>query len=320
MKNVWEKLRNKKGGFFCLAPMSGITDITFRQIISKIGRPDIFWTEFVSCDGICSAGKKELLSNLIFDEKKERPIIAQFFGKNPKNFYQCGKLSKELKFDGVDINLGCPDRAVIRQGAGASLIKDKPLVKEIISATKKGAKDLPVSVKTRIGWDKNEVDDWIPFLLENDLTAITIHGRTKKQVYSGVADWEAIGEAVEIRNRMDKKTIIIGNGDIKSAQEGIDKMRIFGVDGIMIGRGVLANPWVFSGRDGDDISREERINALSNHLKLFSKIYKGKKPFNEMKKYFKPYISGFLGAKELRIKLMDSNSVNDVIHILLLKK
>ncbi|MCK5022199.1 MAG: tRNA-dihydrouridine synthase family protein [Candidatus Pacebacteria bacterium] len=319
-QGFWKKL-NKP--FFALAPMADVTDSAFRQIIIKCGKPDVFWTEFVSCDGLCSAGRERLMRDLQFS-RRERPIVAQLFGAKPENFYKSAKLIKELGFDGIDINMGCPQRNIIKQGAGANLIKTPDLAREIIRETKRGAGSLPISVKTRIGFEKNEIEEWLSVLIEEKPAVITIHGRTKKGMSDVPADWEIIKKGVE----MAKGTgiLIIGNGDVKGIEEGKKRVEESGVDGIMVGRGIFANPCLFNSKF-KILTKKEKLKILLKHIKLFEKLYGENKKnikvfggrsknFVLMKKYIKIYASGFDGAKELRIKLMHANNAEDLKKII----
>jgi nifR3 family TIM-barrel protein len=321
--------KNLKRPIYCLAPMADVTDAAFRRIIAKYsklarpdgtsgGGPDVMWTEFVSADGLCSAGRGALLRDLWFTDA-ERPIVAQFFGATPEHFYQCALLAQELGFDGIDINMGCPDRAVLKQGAGAALIQNPALAQKIISETKRGAGPLPVSVKTRIGYTKNELATWLLQLLEADIAAVIIHARTAKELSLVPAHWEAIAEAVGIAQRYDsssERTLIIGNGDIETVTEANEKARACGADGIMIGRGIFGNPWVFDRkRNPDTITLDKKLRVMLEHTKLFEDIYGGTKNFDVMKKHYQAYIRGFDGAKELRIKLMAAKSSRDVERI-----
>ena len=324
-KGFWKKLLSTSNvdskSILALAPMADVTDAAFRRIIAKYGKPDVMFTEFVSCDGLCSAGQKNLLPILKFT-KKERPIVAQVFGAKPEKFYESAKLIKKLGFDGIDINMGCPDKKVLKQGAGAALINNHKLAKEIIQQTKRGASKLPVSVKTRIGYDKynkKEFKKWLTVLLECKPAAITIHARTKKEMSLAPAHWDIIAEAVKIRDKFfgDKKdkTLIIGNGDVQSVADAKEKARVSGADGVMIGRAVFGNPWLFAS-EKKIISTKEKLLVLLEHTKLFEKINKGRE-FDIMKKHFKSYISGFPGAKELRIKLMASKNAEEAEKIIL---
>src|SRR3989338_3830450 len=330
VKGFWKKLamsrRDLDRPILALAPMADVTNAAFRRIIAKYGKPDVMFTEFVSCDGLCSAGQKNLLPILKFT-KKERPIVAQVFGAKPENFYESAKLIKKLGFDGIDINMGCPDKKVIKQGAGAVLINDSRLAQEIIRQTKKGARlsggqagEMPVSIKTRIGYDrydKKEFKKWLTVLLECNPAAITIHARTKKEMSLAPAHWDIIAEAVKIRDEFygDKKdkTFILGNGDVQSVADAKEKARVSGADGVMIGRAIFGNPWLFLNAQKTNF---EKLSVLFEHTKLFEKINKGRK-FDVMKKHFKSYVSGFPGAKELRIKLMISKNAEDVEKIIL---
>ena len=320
----WKKLKKP---FFVLAPMADVTDVAFRQIIAKYGKPDVFWTEFVPCDGLCSKGREVLLRDLDYEEN-ERPIVAQLFGGHPENFYKTAQLIKELGFDGVDINMGCPDRSIEKQGAGASLIKNPELAQEIIKETKRGAGDLPVSVKTRIGYNKNEIETWLPILLKAEPSVITIHGRTRKEMSKVPNDWNVIKRAVEIRNEMKSQTLIIGNGDINNLTEAEEAVKQSGVDGVMIGRGIFGNPWFFNKEiNTSDISTADKLRVLIEHTKVFEEKLGGIKPRSEflqtqksttgknfaiMKKHYKAYVTGFDGAKELRIKLMEAQNATEV--------
>jgi len=361
-KGFWQKLamsrRDLDMPILALAPMADVTDAAFRRIIGKYGKLDVMFTEFVSCDGLCSAGQKNLLPILKFT-KKERPIVAQVFGAKPENFYESAKLIKKLGFDGIDINMGCPDKKVIKQGAGAALINNSRLAQEIIRQTKKGARlsggqagEMPVSVKTRIGYDKydkKEFKKWLTVLLECELATITIHARTKKEMSLVPAHWDIIAEAVKIRDEFfgDKKdkTLILGNGDVQSVADANKKARVSGADGVMIGRAIFGNPWLFLNaqktnfenprrgrptesarlglRDFQNLVFEafkptvkEKLSVLLEHTKLFEKINKGRE-FDIMKKHFKSYISGFPGAKELRIKLMACKNAEETEKIIL---
>ncbi len=294
--------------------MADVTDAAFRFIIAKYGKPDVMWTEFVSADGLCSEGKKALLHNLRFDES-ERPIVAQFFGATPEHFYSCALLARELGFDGVDINMGCPEKNVVKQGAGAALIKNPSLAKRIIEETKRGAGPLPVSVKTRIGFNAKEELSWIPALLEAGPACIVIHGRTKKEMSLVPADWETIGRAAELAKRFgssSEKTLIVGNGDVTGLEDAAEKAARYELDGVMIGRGIFGNPWLFAGLSP---SKEEKLRVMVEHTFLFEKFFKGIKSFDVMKKHYKAYVNGFRGAKELRIKLMEAKNAEEVADI-----
>lgn len=317
MINIWERLKKSKNGrqgrpFFCLAPMADVTDPAFRRIIAKYGKPDVFWTEFVSADGLASEGRKILKNNLIFT-KKEKPIIVQLFSANVDKTREASTYCATLGFDGIDINMGCPDRNIMKQGAGAAMIKNYDKAAEIIEAVKEGVKNagknIPVSVKTRIGFNKNEVESWIPFLLKQNISALIIHGRTRKEMSKVPTHWDVIKKVVEIRDKIGVDTLIIGNGDVKSLEDGIKLARETGCDGIMIGRGIFGNPWLFSGITP---TVEERLKVMVEHTKLFEKLLGNYKNFALMKKHFKSYVNGFRGSKELRMKLMEASNAKGV--------
>jgi len=301
-----------------LAPMADVTDAAFRRIIAKYGKPDVMWTEFVSCDGLCSEGKKALLKDLAFTDA-ERPIVAQFFGSKPENFYRCAQLAQELVFDGIDINMGCPDRRVEKQNAGAALIREPKLAQNVIAETKRGAGELPVSVKTRVGYDTDMLDTWIPQLLETGIAALTIHARTRKEMSLVPARWDMVSRAVEIARAYDSsedRTLIIGNGDVTSLADAEEKVRQSGADGAMIGRGIFGNPWFFNReKDVNTIGIEEKLSVMLEHTFLFAELFAGVKSFDVMKKHYKAYVHGFDGAKELRAKLMAARDANEVARI-----
>ncbi|MDQ5901554.1 MAG: hypothetical protein QG580_269 [Patescibacteria group bacterium] len=318
----WEKLSLNKKPFFVLAPMADVTDIAFRKIIAKYSRhgeigggPDVFWTEFVSADGLNSPGKDKLLIDLKFEEN-QRPIVAQIFGSNEKNMEETAKLCKELGFDGIDINFGCPDKAIIKQGCGAGAIQNPEHSLKIIQAVKRGAGDLPVSVKTRLGFNKNEIDTWIPQILSVGVSALIIHGRTKKEMSKVPARWEDIKKVVDIVKNAGLKTLVIGNGDVTSLEDGKERAEKSGVDGVMIGRGVFGNPWLFD-ENKKEISVKERLTVMLEHTRAFVEYLGGHKNFNIMKKHYKAYVNNFHGAKELRTKLMESESYEEIEKITL---
>lgn len=314
--NFWQKIKKEKNGepILVLAPMADVTDRAFRFIIAKYGKPDVMWTEFVSSDGLFRGGMDAIINDLSFTEG-ERPIIAQFFTGNPEMMKKSALLARELGFDGIDINMGCPDKGVEKQGAGAGLIKNPQLAKEIILSAMEGAGDLPVSVKTRIGYNKNEIETWLPLLLETKPSVITIHCRTRKEMSDVPARWEHIKRAVEIRNEMKSETLIFGNGDILNVADAKQKALETGCDGVMLGRAIFGNPWLFSQHIA---SRDEKLKVLIEHTKKFEELVEPKAPFGQgksfavMKKHFKAYVNGFDGAKELRIELMEAKNSNDV--------
>ncbi|MBI2329784.1 tRNA-dihydrouridine synthase [Candidatus Daviesbacteria bacterium] len=295
MMNFWQKLPKP---FFALAPMDGVTDTVFRQIVASVGKPDVFFTEFVPVDALFSKGKERALRTLKFNEA-ERPIIAQIWGIDPEKFNKAAALIAKLGFDGIDINMGCPDKSVVKKGAGAALIKNPKLAKEIIEATIKGANGLPVSVKTRLGFDIS--------LLKMPIAALTIHLRTTAELSKVPAHWD---ELKKIRKNLKSKTLIIGNGDIKTLEEAKNKCKKYKIDGAMIGRGIFENVGFFASRT---FSPQEKINLLITHLVLFKKTYKDKKHFALMKKFVKCYVNNFDGATQAREKLMKTKTLDELI-------
>jgi len=302
--NFWKKLKKP---ILVLAPMADVTDVAFRRIIAKYGKPDVTWTEFVSADGLMSPGREVLLNDLKFTES-ERPIVAQLFSGHPDKMRGAAELCRNLGFDGIDINMGCPDKSIEKQCAGAGLIKDPKLAKEIIRAAKEGAgaeSGIPVSVKTRIGYNKDEIDTWIPALLEEDIAVLTVHVRTRKEMSNVPARWEDLKRVVAIRDQMKKETLILGNGDVKDLGDARNKVRGSGADGAMIGRGIFGNPWLFAEKIP---TIEEKLKVMIEHTKLFEELLGDIKSFAIMKKHYKAYVNGFEGAKELRMELMEAEN------------
>ena len=304
--NFWRRLQKP---ILVLAPMADVTDPAFRRIIANYGKPDTLWTEFVSADGLFLGGYQRLVKDLAFTEA-ERPIVAQFYTSKPEMMRKAASLGRDLAFDGIDINMGCPDKHVARHGAGAGLLRDPVRAQQIIEAAKQGAGDLPVSVKIRTGWDRNELETLLPALLETEPAVITIHARTRKEMSLVPARWEYIQRAVEIRDDRGSDTLIFGNGDVSSVADARQKARETGCDGVMIGRAIFGNPWLFAKHPVQILPRD-KLNAMVEHTKLFEQLLPHKN-LAIMKKHFKAYVSGWEGAKELRIKLMDATSASEV--------
>jgi len=325
MNNFWEKLERP---FFCLAPMSDVTDIAFRSMLAKYGKNRenknrvVFWTEFIAADGLCNKLAKTKLNHILKFKESERPILAQIFGANPENMKHACQYIASLGFDGIDINMGCPDRSVMSQGAGAGLIKTPQLARKIIVAAHEGIKaagyNIPVSVKTRVGLNKEEIDTWIPELLKEDISALTIHLRTAKELSLVPAHWDYIEKIKKLINKSGKEILLIGNGDVTSLQDAEDKAIKYGCDGVMIGRGIFGNPWFFSSKEKYEPSVSEKLKVLIEHTQIFDKEHlKPKhKNFAVMKKHFKAYVNGFKGAKELRIELMETENSKQVEKII----
>ncbi len=332
--------------------MADVTDAALRRLVARIGKPDVLWTEFVSANGLMSTGREVLKKDLIFTEA-ERPIVAQLFGSDVDNMRGAAKLCAELGFDGVDINMGCPDKTIEKQGAGAATIKTPEVAAAIIAAAKAGiadaGKNIPVSVKTRIGYNTNELETWIPFLLKQNIAALTVHLRTRKEMSSVPAHWDLMNRIVKLRDEIAPETLIIGNGDVLNIEDAKNKARDTGCDGIMIGRAIFGNPWLFAEnttkvhssilqkaktggvgkywfrflqklgfknrywlRQETGVSREEKLRVLVEHCKLFEELLGDVKSFAVMKKHFKAYVHGWPGAKELRMQLMETSSALEV--------
>lgn len=314
-RGFWDSLPRP---FFALAPMANVTDAAFRRIIAKYGKPDVMWTEFVSGTGLCSPGREILLNDLVFT-KNERPIVAQIFGSNPDHFTRAAGLIKELGFDGIDINMGCPDRAVEKQGGGAVLIKNPTRAQELIRAARAGAPELPISVKTRIGYSRDTLEEWLAALVEAEPAAITIHARTRKEMSLVPAHWDAVARAVRLVKKVpaSRRPLVIGNGDVATLAEAHARARETGADGIMIGRGIFGNPWLFNRKRGArPPTLAKKLSVMVEHTKLFEKLFSGVKSFDVMKKHYKAYVSGFPGAKELRIELMGARTAKEVERVL----
>ena len=319
MQSFWQKLPKP---FFALAPLEDVTDAAFRRLIAKYGKPDVMFTEFTSADGLILAdaeGQKKLRKKLLYSES-ERPIVAQIFTSSPECMEKASALIAELGFDGVDINMGCPDRAVEKSGCGAALIKNPALARELICAAKTSG--LPVSIKTRIGYNTDELDSWLPELLAEEPAAITMHARTRKEMSDVPAQWDKVARAVAIRDAAKSATLIVGNGDVQDMADARAKAQETGCDGIMLGRAIYGNPWLFSNSRELAHSPEERMQALLEHLQLFDELLGDTVNYATMKKHFKAYISGWParagrdGAKELRIKLMATQITAEAAKIL----
>lgn len=315
MTSFWNQLPKP---FFAMAPMKDVTDAAFRALVAKRGKPDVFWTEFVSADGLYHLnGARDihypLLRNLAFSEA-DRPIVAQIFSSKPEMILYATKLVAELGFDGVDLNMGCPDRAIEKQGAGAALMKNPKLATELIR-TAKGASELPVSVKTRVGYNKESLDEWLPVLFEAAPAAITLHLRARKELSLVPADWGLMKKAVEIRDRVNPDVLLIGNGDVKDLEGARIKAAETECDGVMLGRAVFGNPWIFAGRESEDTPLAEKLAALTELAQNFEKI-RPPKSFSILKKYIKAFVTGFPGAAGLRAKLMQANSAAELGNVI----
>lgn len=345
--NFWQQLAKPIIG---LSPMDGVTDFPFRHITKKYGNPDLIYTEFTSVEGVCHSAQ-QLLKDFLYDET-QRPIIAQVYGTTPKFFRQTAIVLSELGFDGIDINMGCPAKNVAHSGAGAALIKTPNLAQEIIRQTKAGVEDwlngmsaqdcpdispeicaevqkrhlalpsasqqrraLPVSVKTRIGYDSAVISEWIPNLLETELAAIAVHGRTLKQQYSGQASWEEIAKAAELIHQT--STLILGNGDIESFADAQQKIHTYGTDGALLGRITMGNPQIFQKALPVNQHKNPFVIALE-HAQLFEKTYQDNPKYNflPMRKHLGWYIHDIPNASQIRQEIYRTNNSQEFQAIL----
>lgn len=316
--------------FLALAPLDDVTDTVFRRMVASCAPPDLYYTEFVNVDGLQSPGRPRLLKKLRFTAV-EQPLIAQIWGKTPENFYKTaqeladGTFVQELglpdgvNYAGVDLNMGCPDKTVVKNGTCSALINDRPLAEEIIEATREGlAGRLPLSVKTRTGF--NQVDmSWPEFLLSKKLNMLTIHGRTRREMSKVPANWDVVGQVRELRDQLAPSTLIVGNGDVMTRRQALDLAEQHQLDGIMIGRGVFNDPFVFaeSGSPWPDHTPEQRVALYKKHVELFAQTWQNhERPVVTLNRFCKVYIQGFDGAKELREQLMAAGSTEELISLL----
>ncbi|MGP4066394.1 tRNA dihydrouridine synthase [Oceanobacillus sp. M65] len=307
-ENFWRDLPRP---FFILAPMEDVTDVVFRHVISEAGRPDVFFTEFTNSESYCHPeGKQSVRGRLTFTED-EQPIVAHIWGDKPEYFRQMSIGMADLGFKGLDINMGCPVANVAGNGKGSGLIRRPELAAELIQAAKAGG--LPVSVKTRLGYTQvDEWHDWLRHLLEQDIVNLSIHLRTRKEMSKVDAHWELIPEIKKLRDEVAPDTLLTINGDIPDRQTGMELVEKYGVDGVMIGRGVFTNPFAFE-KEPKEHSSEEYLDLLRMQLDLHDKYAKIEpRPMKPLRRFFKIYVRGFRGASELRNQLMSTKSTDEV--------
>ncbi|MGM0482511.1 MAG: tRNA dihydrouridine synthase [Patescibacteria group bacterium] len=333
--DLWRKIKRP---IRAMAPMAGVTDPAFRFMVAKYSKyggadigeygkkeiktepsegPDVIYTEFISASGLFLGDKDSLMEDMRFTNA-ERPIIAQFFSSDPERMKEASLLASEMGFDGIDINLGCPDRSVCKQGAGSELIRSPEMAQRIVRIVKENSNGLPVSVKTRAGYHSDdELGEWLKVLLDAEPSALVLHARTAKDMYAKPARWELVREAVKIRDQLKSNTLILGNGDISSLEDLHLKVEYSEADGAMVGRALLGNPWFFSSKKVlSGLTVRERLRVLVEHCQLFEKLSKDRKSFAFMRKHFKSYVSGWSGAKELRTRLMGAESAGEVESII----
>lgn len=303
--------------FYVLAPMDDVTDTVFRRIVAECARPDLFFTEFVNVDGLQSEGRERLLKRIQFIDQ-EQPIIAQVWGKDPENFRKTAAELVDMGFAGIDLNMGCPIKAVVNNGCCSALINNRELAEEIIKATQAGAAGrVPVSVKTRLGF--NAVDySWPEFLLQQNLDMLTIHGRTRKQMSEAPADWEAIAKVRALRDKLAPHTLIVGNGDVESRQQAKELAEKHQLDGIMIGRGIFHDPFVFAeASPWAGYTKAQRVALYRRHVELFAQTWQhAERRIVTLNRFCKVYINGFDGAKELRERLMAAQTTEALLTLL----
>lgn len=355
--NLWQELykRVNAGGhpITAVAPMADVTDRAYRRMVAQYSRmgeprggPDVLWTEFVSCDGLCSRGQDQLLRDLQYGEFEQRNLVAQIFGSNPEKFTETARLLAELGYEAVDINMGCPDQTINKQGAGACLIQTPELAQQIIRATRAGLGSIPLSVKTRVGWSRDESETWIPALLDAGIDALSIHARTRKELSDFPPHWDILEKIVKMAEPYNIP--VLANGAIMTYDQGLEVCRQTGAHGMMIGKATFGNPWWFdSARSGGgtrgetSVSIRERLFAAREHTLLYaqlvhqnigpdesvqqftfgaihrpvSQLVRGKS-LNLMKKNFRCYINGFPNAAELREQLMIASDLGEIVAIL----
>lgn len=303
--------------FLVLAPMDDVTDTVFRQVITNTAPADLFFTEFVNVDALQSKGRESAIKKLKFSPQ-EKPLIAQIWGKVPKNFYQSAQEIVEMGFDGVDINMGCPDKTIVKNGCCGALIKNQELASEIIDAVKNGVNNrLPVSVKTRIGF-ANYDEDWLKFLFAKKLKMLSIHFRTVKEMSKVPARWDLAEKIVSLKNDISPDTTLVGNGDVLSRAGAEEIAEKYNLDGIMIGRGVFSDPFVFAKQsEWNSFAPEKRIALFKEHVELFDSTWQGnERKIQTLNKFCKVYISDFDGSKELRARLMQTKTTDEILQIL----
>jgi len=308
INNFWRDLPRP---FFILAPMEEVTDVVFRHVVSEAARPDVFFTEFTNTESYCHPqGIQSVRGRLTFTED-EQPIVAHIWGDKPEYFRQMSIGMAELGFRGIDINMGCPVPNVAQHGKGSGLICRPEVAADLIQASKAGG--LPVSVKTRLGYtDVDEWHDWLSHILKQEIANLSIHLRTRKEMSKVDAHWELIPEIKKLRDQVAPDTLLTINGDIPDRQTGLKLVEQYGVDGVMIGRGIFHNPFAFE-KEPKDHSSMELLDLLRLHMDLHDKYSKLElRPFKALHRFFKIYVKGFRGASELRNQLMSTKSTDEV--------
>ena len=306
-KGFWKDLPQP---FFILAPMEDVTDIVFRHVITEAGEPDVFFTEFTNSESYCHPDGLQSVKGRLQYTEDEQPIVAHIWGDQPDNFRKMSIGMAEAGFKGIDINMGCPVANVAKNGKGSGLIKRPECAAELIQAAKAGG--IPVSVKTRLGYSKvAEWRDWLGHLLEQDIANLTIHLRTRNEMSKYDAHWEMIPEIKKLRDEIAPDTLITINGDIPDRQTGLELVEKYGIDGVMIGRGVFTNPFAFE-LEAKEHTPKESLDLFRLHLDLFDYYTKEEaRPFKPLRRFFKIYVRGIAGASNLRHQLMDTENTDE---------
>ncbi|AVQ34926.1 tRNA dihydrouridine synthase [Staphylococcus kloosii] len=305
-ENFWSELPRP---FFVLAPMEDVTDIVFRHVVSEAARPDVFFTEFTNTESFCHPeGIHSVRGRLTFSED-EQPMVAHIWGDKPDHFREMSIGLADMGFKGIDLNMGCPVDNVAKKGKGSGLILRPETAAEIIQAAKAGG--LPVSVKTRLGYyEIDEWKDWLRHVFEQDIANLSIHLRTRKEMSKVDAHWELIEAVKKLRDEVAPDTLLTINGDIPDRQVGLELAEKYGIDGVMIGRGIFNNPFAFEKEPREHTSKE-LLDLLRLHLTLFNKYSKEEtRQFKSLRRFFKIYVRGIRGASELRHKLMSTETTD----------
>ncbi len=322
MPNFWRELSKP---IFALAPMEDVTDTSFREVVAGLSDPQylqVLFTEFTSVDGMNHPKGKIKVAERLFVSESEKSLlkqknirlVAQIWGNKPELFHKIAReITDEYEFDGIDINMGCPVKNVVKNGCCSALIDQPTLAKEIIFAAKE-ATHLPVSVKTRTGIRSHDTEVWIAHVLETKPAAIILHGRTQKQQSDGLADWEEIAKGARMRDQINPDTQFLGNGDVFSVSQGEELITRYGLDGVMIGRGIFHDPWFFNPLPLTP-SKSGKLAQLLLHTKLYEQNWGGKKNFNQLKRFYKIYTNDFPGAALLRAELMESKTYEEVYQV-----
>lgn len=309
MNDFWQQLPRP---FFGLAPMEDVTDHVFRRVVAKASQPDVYFSEFTNATGWVHAGNKAIGGRLNIHREEKCPLIAQIWGGIPEDIAKLAAHCKKLGYQAIDINMGCPVKHAIKVGGGSALIRDPELASEIIAAAKTAG--LPVSVKTRLGYSSiEEWTEWLRYLLEQDIAALTIHLRTRKEMSKVPAHWELIPAIKQLRDDVAPNTLLIGNGDIADRIHGQQLINQTGIDGIMIGRGIFSNIFAFENR-ATEHTPQEFLSLLNYHLDLFEAG--SSRPYETLKRFYKIYVRDFPGSHELRTQLMETADLKEAQKIL----